>query len=125
VHLTVADDYARSLATLQLGDVLLVNPVRDGMNLVAKEGAVLTADAVLILSRDAGAADEMGGANEDEACALLVDPFDVTATADAMHLALTMPAQERASRHECLVRAATAVPPRDWLRQQLEALAPR
>jgi trehalose 6-phosphate synthase len=57
VELAIRDDYARSLATLQLGDVLLVNPVRDGMNLVAKEGAVLGADIVVVLSTGAGAAD--------------------------------------------------------------------
>jgi trehalose 6-phosphate synthase len=117
VDLAVLDDYPRSLATLQIGDVLLVNPVRDGMNLVAKEGALLSrGNGVLILSTEAGAADEMGE------FALLVDPFDVTATADAMHAALTMSADERARRHEGLSRAATAVPPHAWLRQQLDAL---
>jgi trehalose 6-phosphate synthase len=116
VDLTIRDDYARSLATLQLGDVLLVNPVRDGMNLVAKEGALLGADNVVILSTEAGAADEMHDA------ALLIDPFDVAATADAMHAALTMDPAERARRHLGLIAAATAVPPRDWLRQQLDAL---
>jgi trehalose 6-phosphate synthase len=117
VHLDIRDDYARSLATMQLGEVLLVNPVRDGMNLVAKEGALLAADdGVLILSTEAGAADEMAE------FAVMVDPFDVAATADAMHQALTMPADERRRRHAGLVAAATAVPPQAWLRQQLDAL---
>jgi trehalose 6-phosphate synthase len=116
VMLTVRDDYALSLATLQIGDVLLINPVRDGMNLVAKEAALLTRDAVLVLSREAGAADEMGE------FALLVDPFDVSATADALHEALAMPNAERARRHLGLVHAATALPPREWLQQQLDAL---
>jgi trehalose 6-phosphate synthase len=97
--------------------VLLVNPVRDGMNLVAKEGVILAENGVLILSREAGAADEMGE------FALLVDPFDVARTADAMHQALLMPIAERARRHVRLLRAATALPPREWLRQQLDALA--
>jgi trehalose 6-phosphate synthase len=118
VDLTIRNDYAQSLATLQLGDVLLVNPVRDGMNLVAKEGAILSADAVLILSTQAGAADEMG------ADALLVDPFDIAATAEAMHRALVMPAAERARRHAGLVRAATALPPSEWLHDQLSDLRP-
>jgi trehalose 6-phosphate synthase len=109
VLLSVVDDYPTSLATLQLGDVLLVNPVRDGMNLVAKEGMVLTVAAVLILSTEAGAADEMGDA------ALLIDPIDVVATAEAMHTALVMAPQERARRHADLVRAATALPPGAWL----------
>jgi trehalose 6-phosphate synthase len=116
VDLTIRNDYAQSLATLQFGDVLLVNPVRDGMNLVAKEGAILSEDAVLVLSREAGAADEMGE------FAVLVDPFDITATADAMHEALVMPRAERARRHVGLVQAATALPPREWLHQQLADL---
>ncbi|MDT4996558.1 MAG: trehalose 6-phosphate synthase, partial [Pseudonocardiales bacterium] len=82
VLLSVVDDFAQSLATLSIGDVVLVNPVRDGMNLVAKEAMLLTDDAVLVLSAAAGAADEMG------AGALLVDPYDVAATADALHEAL-------------------------------------
>jgi trehalose 6-phosphate synthase len=117
VQLSIRDDYPASLATLTLGDVLLVNPVRDGMNLVAKEGVILAENGVLILSREAGAADEMGE------FALLVDPFDVAGTADAMHHALLMPVAERARRHVGLLRAATALPPREWLRQQLDALA--
>jgi trehalose 6-phosphate synthase len=116
VLLSIQDDYPTSLATLQSGDVFLINPVRDGMNLVAKEAALLTDDAVLVLSQAAGAADEMGE------FALLVDPFDITATADALHAALVMPADERARRHAGLVRAATALPPREWLQQQLDAL---
>src|SRR5699024_5456501 len=59
--LEVNDDYPRSLASFQMADVLLVNPVRDGMNLVAKEGPLLSErDSVLVLSHEAGAADELG-----------------------------------------------------------------
>jgi trehalose 6-phosphate synthase len=116
VMLTIRDDYPLSLATLQLGDVQLINPVRDGMNLVAKEAAVLTRDAVLVLSREAGAADEMAE------FALVVDPFDVAGTAAALHEALLMPAAERSRRHIGLVHAATALPPQQWLQQQLDAL---
>src|SRR4029453_18188479 len=55
--LQVNDDYARSLAAYQLADVLLVNPIRDGMNLVAKEGPLLSErGCALVLSREAGAA---------------------------------------------------------------------
>jgi trehalose 6-phosphate synthase len=117
VWLSVRDDYAESLATLMLGDVVLVNPVRDGMNLVAKEAVVLGGDNVLVLSREAGAADELG------AFAVLVDPFDVVATSEAMNDALVMSPAERARRHAGLVQAATALPPAQWLRQQLDALA--
>ncbi|HVS69056.1 MAG TPA: trehalose-6-phosphate synthase [Mycobacteriales bacterium] len=116
VLFNVRDDYPRSLATLCSGDVLLVNSLRDGMNLVAKEGVVLGADTMLVLSRETGAADEM-------TAAFLVDPLDVDATADALHQALTTPAAEREQRHAALVAVATALPPRAWLQAQLDALA--
>ncbi len=116
VQLSVVNDYPESLATLAAGDVALVNPIRDGMNLVAKEATVLSDDGVLVLSRNAGAADAMGE------FALLIDPFDIAGTADALHAALVMPAAERARRHTGLLAAATAHPPREWLRQQLDAL---
>jgi trehalose 6-phosphate synthase len=115
--LEVNDDYARSLAALQLADVLVVNPLRDGMNLVAKEGPVLADNGVaLVLSREAGAADELG------ADALLVNPYDVSGTAVAMHEALAMGADVRRERSARLAAAAVAMPPRDWLRAQIDSL---
>jgi trehalose 6-phosphate synthase len=115
--LQVNDDYARSLAAYRLADVLLVNPIRDGMNLVAKEGPVLAEDGcALVLSREAGAADELG------ADALVVNPFDVSGTADALHRALTMSSSERLARCARLAEAATALPPRKWFTDQLTAL---
>jgi trehalose 6-phosphate synthase len=117
VLLEVANDYPGSLAALRLADVLLVNPVRDGMNLVAEEGVVLSEhDCAVVLSREAGIADQYG---QD---ALLVNPYDVTETAEALHAALSMPAAERQERWKRLLAAATALPPADWFRQQLDAL---
>ena len=117
VVLEVNDDYARSLAALQLADVLVVNPLRDGMNLVAKEGPVLSEPGLsMVLSREAGAADELG----DDA--LLVNPYDVSGTAEAMHEALITPANTRRERSERLATAATALPPAAWLSAQLDAL---
>ena len=117
IVLSSVDDYPRSLAGLRLADVLLVNPIRDGMNLVAKEGPILSdRNCALVLSREAGAADELG---ED---ALLVNPFDITGTADALHEALTMPMTERARRCQALAAAASAEPPSKWLAGQLSAL---
>jgi trehalose 6-phosphate synthase len=117
VHLEVNDDHARSLAAYRLADVLLVNPLRDGMNLVAKEGPVLSDDGVvLVLSRQAGAADELG------TDALLVNPYDVTETAEALHAALSMPRAERAERSSRMAAAAAAMPPAAWLAAQLAAL---
>jgi len=115
--LEVNDDYPRSLAALQVADVLVVNPLRDGMNLVAKEGPVLAHDGVaLVLSREAGAADELG----DDA--FVVNPYDVTATAEAIHAALALDADERRTRSSRLAAAAVALPPQDWLRAQLDTL---
>ncbi len=120
VELVVEDDHARSLAALGMADVLLVNPVRDGMNLVAKEGAVLSrAGLALVLSREAGAADELG------ADALLVDPHDVVATADALHAGLVMGADERRERTGRLAAAAGALPPSAWLAAQQADLVSR
>jgi trehalose 6-phosphate synthase len=117
VVLQVRDDYARSLAAYELADVLVVNPVRDGMNLVAKEGPVLSRDGLaLVLSREAGAADQLGGD------ALMVNPYDVSQTAEAMHRALLMPRDERLARCDRLAAAATALPPSAWLAAQLAAL---
>jgi trehalose 6-phosphate synthase len=112
--LEVNDDYPRSLAALQLAEVLVVNPLVDGMNLVAKEGPVLASDGVgLVLSREAGAADELG------AHAFLVNPYDVSGTAAAMHEALAMPADVRRTQ---LAAAAALLPPRDWLQGQIDSL---
>jgi trehalose 6-phosphate synthase len=115
--LEVNDDFARSLAAYRLADVVVVNPIRDGMNLVAKECPVLSEDGVvLILSREAGAVDDL--AND----ALVINPYDVSATADAMHAALLMDREERARRLEGLVRGSTSLPPGAWFAEQLDAL---
>jgi trehalose 6-phosphate synthase len=115
--LQVNDDYPRSLAAYGMADVLLVNPIRDGMNLVAKEGPVLSErGCALVLSREAGAAAEL---SED---ALIVNPYDVSQTAEALHRALLMPPGERAERGARLAAAATALPPRAWFADQLAAL---
>ena len=115
--LGVNDDYARSLAAYRLADVLLVNPVRDGMNLVAKEGPLLSQrNCAVVLSREAGAAAELAEG------ALLVNPYDVTATAQALHQALCMSDSERQRRAELLARASAACPPAEWFAAQLSAL---
>jgi trehalose 6-phosphate synthase len=117
VVLHVKDDFARSLAAYRLADVALVNPIRDGMNLVAKEVPVVSDDGcALVLSREAGAFEELG---ED---ALVINPYDINATAEALHEALLMEPGERAARTERLAAAATALPPAKWFLDQLEAL---
>ncbi|MEV5414031.1 trehalose-6-phosphate synthase [Thermopolyspora sp. NPDC052614] len=114
--LSVHDDYPRSLAAYRLADVLLVNPIRDGMNLVAKEGPILSPRCALVLSREAGAVAELG---ED---AFVVNPYDVSGTAAALHEALTLAEDERLKRGRRLRAAATALPPKQWFADQLAAL---
>ncbi|OKI63009.1 alpha,alpha-trehalose-phosphate synthase (UDP-forming) [Streptomyces sp. MJM1172] len=117
VLVSVKDDFARSLAAYRMADVALVNPVRDGMNLVAKEIPVVSdGGCALVLSTGAGAYGEL---RED---ALTVNPFDVTETARALHTALSMPVAERAERTGRLAAAATALPPSAWFEAQLTAL---
>ncbi|CAM5418790.1 MULTISPECIES: trehalose-6-phosphate synthase [Streptomyces] len=117
VVLHVKDDFARSLAAYRLADVALVNPIRDGMNLVAKEVPVVSDEGcALVLSREAGAYEELG---ED---AITVNPYDVEQTAAALHEALTLPPHDRAERAKRLAAAATALPPAQWFLDQLNAL---
>ncbi len=118
VVLKVNDDYPRSLAAYRLADVLLVNPIRDGMNLVAKEGPLLSERAcALVLSREAGAAAELADA------ALLVNPYDLAGTAEALHAALSMSDSERLRRCALLAKASSATPPASWFGSQVSALA--
>jgi trehalose 6-phosphate synthase len=117
IILDLRDDYPRSLAACGLADVLLVNPIRDGMNLVAEEGPILSErGCALVLSREAGAAALVGEA------ALLVNPYDVSATADALHAGLVMPTAERRRRTATIADAAAARAPQRWLAEQVEAL---
>ncbi|NUS55371.1 MAG: trehalose-6-phosphate synthase [Streptomycetaceae bacterium] len=115
--LHVNDDFPRSLAAYRLADVALVNPIRDGMNLVAKEIPVVSErGCALVLSREAGAFEELG------ADAVVVNPFDVTATSEALHTALSMDDAERGERTKRLAAAATALSPQQWFLDQLDAL---
>ena len=111
VVLEVEDDYPRSLAALTRYDVLLVNPVRDGLNLVAMEGPLVNArDGALALSREAGAFDRLSGG------ALEINPFDVTDTATVLARALALGPDERAARARALrgTRSWPDVRPTGW-----------
>jgi len=117
IVLDVADDPGRSVAALVRYDVLLVNPLRDGLNLVAKEGPLVNAhDGVLALSREAGAFAELGGE------ALEVNPFDVTGTAAVLAEALDMAPGERRRRAGALRALAARRQPGEWLADQLAAV---
>ena len=113
VRLSTADDFPAALAALSLADVVVVNSVYDGQNLVAKEAPLVNdRDAVMILSRNAGAADDL------TAGATLVNPFDTAQLAGAMAEALSMPRAQRA-RRAAILRAAAVVPsPAQWFARQ-------
>jgi trehalose 6-phosphate synthase len=116
VLLDTTDDFVRSIAALRCYDVLLVNPVRDGLNLVAKEGVVVNErDGGLVLSREAGVYDELGSA------AFGINPFDVAATADALGRALSANQDERRTRSAALREAAWKRRPSDWFEDQIRA----
>jgi trehalose 6-phosphate synthase len=117
VDLRLVEDLPLAVAAYRVCDTLMVNSVADGMNLVAKEAMVVSGrDAVLLLSENTGAHDELGR------FALTVHPFDVEQQADALHEALTMPAAQRRDRRGA---AAAVVRHNDvgyWLQAQLQDL---
>lgn len=113
IDLRIQDDFPVTLAAYAQYDVLLVNAISDGMNLVAKEGPTLNRrDGVLVLSEYAGAFEELG------AFALGVNPFDIEGQAEALHRALTMSADERASRAAMLVRVVEENSVEKWVQAQ-------
>jgi trehalose 6-phosphate synthase len=115
VRIMVGENYYRALAAMQLYDVLLVNPIADGMNLVAKEGALVNQrDGVILLSEYAGAYYELGEH------VLTVPPFDIYSTAESMHRALTMPADERCQRAEALRKQVLSADVKSWFYDQVE-----
>jgi trehalose 6-phosphate synthase len=110
------DDYPRSMAALARADVVLVNPISDGLNLVAKEAMVLNErGGRLVLSPECGAWEELGDH------AYRADPFDVGATAEALAAALDAPPDEAAERAAALREASLARSPAHWLADQLAA----
>jgi trehalose 6-phosphate synthase len=115
VRVMVGENYSRALAAMQLYDVLLVNPIADGMNLVAKEGALVNQrDGVIVLSEHAGAYYELGDH------ALIVSPFDIHSMAESMHHALTMPGNERRQRAEALRKQVLSADVKSWFYDQVE-----
>jgi trehalose 6-phosphate synthase len=114
IQLKLRDDLEEAVAAYKHYDVLLVNAMFDGMNLVAKEGPMVNErDGVSILSENTGAHEELGD------CALTVNPFDIQALADSIHAALTMAPDERARRLRGLKEIVTARDPGDWIDEQL------
>jgi trehalose 6-phosphate synthase len=114
IQLKLRDDLEEAVAAYKHYDVLLVNAMFDGMNLVAKEGPLVNErGGVSILSENTGAHEELGE------FALSVNPFDIQELADSIHAALTMPPEERTRRLDGLKQIVTLRDPGDWIDEQL------
>lgn len=117
IELDLVDDFPKSVAHLRRYDVLMVNPVRDGLNLVAEEGPLVNErDGTVVLSREAGVHDVLDGAVRS------VNPFDIDDQAHALAEALDMAATTRRQLAAELRRRAEARGPADWLADQLAAV---
>lgn len=115
IRLELGESLTRAVAAYRSFDVLLVNSVYDGMNLVAKEGMLVNErGGVLVLSENAGAHEQIGRH------ALSINPFDVAATADAMHRALMMRTEERAMRAAAIADDLCREDVVRWLTRQLD-----
>ncbi len=114
IDLRVRENLPEAIATYKHYDLLVVNAMFDGMNLIAKEGPLVNERAgVSLLSENTGAHEELGEYS------LSVNPFDVQEQADAIHRALTMSEEEREWRCDGLKRLVTARDPGDWVDDQL------
>ena len=118
IQLKLRDDIDEAMAAYRHYDVLLVNAMFDGMNLVAKEGPIVnTRDGVCILSENTGAHEELAEH------ALSVNPFDIQELANCIHAALSMPAAQRSARAAGLRQIVTSRDPGDWIETQLADIA--
>jgi trehalose 6-phosphate synthase len=114
IDLKLRDDLEEAVASYKHYDVMMVNAMFDGMNLVAKEGPLVNErDGVSILSENTGAHEELGEH------ALSVNPFDVQELADSIYAALTMSAVERKRRSDGLKQVITSRDPGDWIDEQV------
>ncbi len=115
ILLKLRENLEEAVAAYKHYDLMMVNAVYDGMNLVAKEGPLVNErHGVSLLSENTGAHEELGE------FALSVNPFDIQEQADAIHRALSMSAEERAWRSEGLKKIIRARDPGDWVDAQLE-----
>jgi trehalose 6-phosphate synthase len=117
VELDIADDFLRSIAGYKQFDVLFVNPVFDGLNLVVKEAFLVNErDGALVLSENAGVHEQLGE------WAVTVNPLDVSGQADALYDALTLDAAERRRRADAICEHVRAHDIREWIEAQLADL---
>ncbi len=118
IDLQLDDDFFQALAAYKQFDVLLVNSIYDGMNLVAKEGVLVNErNGVLVLSENTGVHDELG------AFALAVNPFDINDQAEKLYAALTMAPDEKRARRDQIVAVVRENDLSKWLEHQLADIA--
>jgi trehalose 6-phosphate synthase len=117
INLQVDDDFPKSIAAYKQFDVLLVNAIFDGMNLVAKEAPLVNErDGVVVLSENAGAHAELGD------WAVSVNPFDIEGQAAALQQAFDLPEAERRQRLEAIRAHVREHDVGEWIDLQLVAL---
>lgn len=117
IRVVVGENYPRAIAALKNYDVLLVNSIADGMNLVAKEGPIVNQrDGVLILSERTGAQEQLNSGS------IVISPCDVYATAEAIHQALVMSEKQRREMSERLRWLIEQEDVQDWFYKQLDAV---
>src|SRR3954449_6689382 len=115
IDLKIYENFQDAVARYKQFDLLMVNSLFDGMNLVAKEApAVNTRDGVVMLSENTGAHEELGD------CTLSVNPFDIQEQADTMYRALTMAREERRTRAARLREIVRERDPGVWISEQLD-----
>ena len=119
IHYVAANDYPFAIAVMRRYDALLVNPIRDGLNLVAKEGPIVNErEGILLLTREAGAFDELSGLVSE------VHAYDITQTAQAMSDALDMDPAQRHDLATDLVEVVRSRNPQIWFDEQIAAATP-
>jgi trehalose 6-phosphate synthase len=114
IDLKIYENFQDAVARYKHFDLLMVNSLFDGMNLVAKEApAVNTRDGVLMLSENTGSHEELLD------YVISVNPFDIQEQADAIYRALTMPYEQRHAWSQALKEIIFSRNPGDWVDEQL------
>ncbi|NNN21876.1 MAG: trehalose-6-phosphate synthase [Acidimicrobiales bacterium] len=120
IELRIGDNRIQSMAALSLADVIFVNPVRDGLNLVAKEGPIINQrNGILALSREAGAFAELRDSSIE------IHPMDVSQSAGALYKALTLDKDERTLLSRSAKARCSSYTARNWLDDLIEITAGR
>ena len=118
IQIFLENNYSQAIAGLKLYDVLLINTIIEGMNLVAKEGPIVNSrDGVLVLSESCGAYHQL----KDHV--LAVSPTDIHGTMEALFQGITMPPSERRQNAKNLYDSISKADINDWLLSQLEDIS--